>query len=133
MPKIILFQYNPDIGLIRENVYFDRCWLWSDNVLAAQVLKGYDDSISQSIINTIDAYILKYNLQFISAYKLMVDQPNGTPSFKSSVDVNLVDNIWYTNYDGGHLELSCKDYADIAFAVGNLYAFLDCLLLSNTF
>jgi hypothetical protein len=111
----LISQYNPTIGLIRENVYLDRYWLWSDNALAAQVLKGYDDSISQNVDDTIDGYMLKYNLRFISPYKLLLDEPNGTPSFRPPIDGNLVDSVWYTNYIGGDLELSCRNYADIAF------------------
>src|SRR3712207_9432433 len=45
----LVSQYNPTIGLIRENIYNDRYWLWSDNVLATKVLRNYNYSISENI------------------------------------------------------------------------------------
>src|SRR5919107_3144629 len=45
----LVSQYNPTIGLIRENIYNDRYWLWSDNVLATKVLRHYNYSISENI------------------------------------------------------------------------------------
>jgi len=112
--KYLVSQYNPNVGLIRENEYFNTYWLWSDNVLASKVLKDYDQSLSKNIDYTIQSYKSKYNVDMLSAYAVLVDQITKT-SFKPPQDRNLVENIWYTNYDLGNNDLSCKEYADIAF------------------
>ncbi len=110
----LVSQYNPTIGLIRENIYNDRYWLWSDNVLATKVLRNYNYSISENIDKSIKYYKSNYNIDMLSAYAVLVDQISKS-SFRPSYNKNLVNSIWYTNYDGRSHDLSCGDYADIAF------------------
>ena len=114
----IIDQYSPSHGLVSENEDINKYWLWSDNLLAAQVLKGYDDKISENISNTIKKYIQKYNIGIRSAWAAIMDDAvfinPGQTSFNVHTSKNLFDDIWYSDY-GGSKELKCTDYANISF------------------
>ena len=110
----LISLYNSTVKLLHENETMIKYWLWSDNILASKVLKGYDDNISRNIANTIHDYKLTYNIDMLSQFAVLVDSTSKS-SFKQAISKNLIDNIWYTNYDGGSVDLSCSEYADVAF------------------
>ncbi|HXG06056.1 MAG TPA: hypothetical protein VNI77_01870 [Nitrososphaera sp.] len=95
--------------MVSENQQTEKYWLWSDNALAALVLKDYAPDISKNITNSID-YLDDY-IQFRSAYGTILGKE---PSFQAPVNKNITDKIWYTDFAGDN-ELQCSDYADIAF------------------
>jgi hypothetical protein len=114
--EYLVNRYNAHYRLIRENENLDRYWLWSDNVLAARALKDYNYSLYANITNTIRSYIQNYHIELHTAWDALIDPTSivQQPSFKSPINKNLTDKIWYSDY-GGSYELPCTDYADIAF------------------
>jgi len=116
--KYIVDRYNPGYGLVSENEHINRYWLWSDNLLAAQVLKGQDHHLSENISSTIKNYIQKYDVVIRSAWISLIDDPvlitHARTSFNAHTSKNIYDNIWYSDYDGNE-ELKCSDYANISF------------------
>jgi len=109
-------RYNTHYGLIKENENIDKYWLWSDNILASQAIKDYNYSLYANITNTIRNFIQHYHIGFHSPWQALIDPTSviQSPSFGSPTDVNVIDKIWYSNYNGS-VELQCADYADIAF------------------
>ena len=73
--KYIIDRYNPSYGLVSENEHINKYWLWSDNLLAAQVLKGHNHDLSENISSTIKKYIQKYNIEIRSAWASLIDDP----------------------------------------------------------
>ncbi len=63
--KYITNLYNPHNGLVKENEQIDRYWLWSDNILAAQVLKDQNHTLAAQVLkdqnHTISTNITKTN------------------------------------------------------------------------
>jgi hypothetical protein len=115
--KYIIDRYNPNYGLVSENEHIDKYWLWSDNILAAQVLEEYDHDVSENISKTIKRYIQKYNIGLQSAWTVLIDPvliSQGQASFNAPTSKNFNDNIWYSDYSGNN-ELQCSDYANISF------------------
>jgi hypothetical protein len=115
--RYITERYNPHYGLVSENEHINQYWLWSDNILAAQVLRSHDHNLYTNITNTIKGYIQSYNISLQSAYTVLIDQvftTHQTSSFNALTNRNLLDNIWYSDYNGDE-GLQCAEYADIAF------------------
>jgi hypothetical protein len=115
--KYIIDRYNPNYGLVSENEHINKYWLWSDNILAAQVLEEYDHDVSENISKTIKRYIQKYNIGLQSAWTVLIDPvliSQGQASFNAPTSKNFDDNIWYSDYSGNN-ELQCSDYANISF------------------
>jgi hypothetical protein len=116
--KYIIDRYNPSYGLVSENEHINKYWLWSDNLLAAQVLKGHNHDLSENISSTIKKYIQKYNIEIRSAWASLIDDPalitRIQTSFNADASKNIYDNVWYSDYDGNE-ELKCSDYANISF------------------
>ena len=109
-------RYDTHYGLIKENENIDKYWLWSDNMLAAQAIKEYNYSLYANITNTIRNYTQHYHIDFHSAWRALIDPTSidQPPSFRSPINKNVIDKIWYSDYNGS-VELQCADYADIAF------------------
>ena len=105
-------QYNPSLGLVRENEHIERYWLWSDNELAALALGDHAPAISENITNSVLAYKEAYDIEFRSAYGAILGKD--ASSFLAPINKNVADKIWYTDH-AGDSELQCTDYADIAF------------------
>lgn len=113
----IIDRYDSDYGLVSENEYNKKYWLWSDNLLAAQVVKEYNYGVYKNITSTVKHYIENYGLKPHTAWAALIDDDivaDFVPSFNASESINLVDDIWYSDYGGNH-ELRCIDYANIAF------------------
>lgn len=108
----IISQYNPTLQLVRENESIDRYWLWTDNLLAAHVLKDKDIALSAKINNKIKEYATNYQLQFRHPIAALFNQP---AYFKPITDTNMTGNIWASISDTTGEDLACSDYADIAF------------------
>jgi hypothetical protein len=108
--------YNTHYGLIKENENIDKYWLWSDNILASEAIKDYNYPLYANITNTIRNFIQHYHISFHSAWQALIDPTSvvQSPSFGSPTNINVINNIWYSNYNGS-VELQCADYADIAF------------------
>lgn len=107
----ILSQYDPSLGLVRENEHIEKYWLWSDNELAAAALRGYTPNISENITKSILNYMEDYGA-FRSAYGAILGKDT---SFLAPLNKNVTDKVWYTDFSTGNTELQCADYADIAF------------------
>lgn len=123
-------QYNPSLGLVRENEQIEKYWLWSDNELAARVLADHNADLSANITDSISVYREKYLVEFRTAYGVLLDKD--ASSFLSPLNKNVVGDVWYTDFAGTD-ELQCSDYADIAFLkaiyyqkIGNYSASLQC-------
>ena len=106
----ITSQYSHSLGLVRENEHIEKYWLWSDNELAALVLRESAPAISENITNSVLHYLDSY-AEFRSAYGTILGRD---PSFQAPINKNITDKIWYTDF-AGDSELQCADYADIAF------------------
>jgi hypothetical protein len=106
----ITSQYNHSLGLVRENEHIEKYWLWSDNELAALVLRDYAPAVSENITNSVVEYVDGYT-EFRSAYGTILGKD---PSFQAPINKNITDKIWFTDF-AGDSELQCADYADIAF------------------
>src|SRR5437867_10745171 len=104
-------NYDATHGLVRENMDVEKYWLWTDNILAAQVLKDYDAAKSENITRTIDYYADLYHLHFRHPIGTLLDRE---VSFDTITNWNIVDNIWISDPDGER-ELQCASYGDIAF------------------
>jgi hypothetical protein len=99
-------QYNPSLGLVRENEDVEKYWLWSDNELAALVLRGYAPAISENITSSVLAYKEAHDIEFRSAYGAILGKDT---LFLAPINKNITDKIWYTDFAGG-TELQCADY-----------------------
>ncbi len=104
-------QYNASLGLVRENEHIEKYWLWSDNELAAIVLRDYAPAISGNITSSVLAYKEVHGIEFRSAYGAILGKDT---AFLAPINKNITDQIWYTDFSGDG-ELQCTDYADIAF------------------
>ncbi len=107
----IAAQYDYSLGLVRENEHIDKFWLWSDNELAALVLRDYAPAISKNITNSISKYLADHT-KIRSAYGTILGKDN--TSFQAPVNKQITGKIWSTDF-AGDSELQCADYADIAF------------------
>lgn len=117
--QYIIDRYDSHHGLVSENEYTDKYWLWSDNVLAAEVLMYHNDSLYKNIVEKIKSYIEDYKIKPQTPYSTLITAPILAydflpPLFNASRNLNPTDNIWYSDYNG-NVELRCSDYADIAF------------------
>jgi hypothetical protein len=110
--------YNAHYGLVKESNHIDKYWLWSDNVLAAEIFRNHNSTLYTNITDTLRNYASKDHIIFASAWAPLSSQASAILqkriSFGSPIDKNLIDNIWYTEYSSND-ELKCSDYADIAF------------------
>lgn len=68
-------------------------------------------------------YTNNYNIQFRHPIGILVDQPS---YFNGVINKNLTSNIYYSDSDPNYNELSCYDYADIAFLKAIAYNDKDC-------
>jgi len=107
----IISMYDGNVGLVRENEYIDKYWLWTDNLLASHALKDKDPELSAKIYNKIREYTDVYNLEFRHPIAVLFNQP---AYFKPVVDTNVTGNVWASIAGNGE-DLSCSDYVDIAF------------------
>ena len=107
----IVSNYNSTVGLVRENEVTNKYWLWTDNILASNVLKDYDFAKSANITKTIRDYGKNYKINFRHPVGALFDQ---VATFKTVTNKKVTGNVWISDSDGT-VELSCDDYADIAF------------------
>lgn len=106
----IISLYDHSIGLIKENESITKYWLWTDNLLAKEVLKDKDIALSAKIDNKIKEYTSTYQLQFRHPIGSLFNQ---VAYFGAVTNRNVIGNVWYSDADG--VDLECTDYADIAF------------------
>ncbi len=107
----IISLYDSAVGLVKENASINKYWLWTDNILASKVLEDKDIQLSAKIKNKVHEYATNYQLQFRHPIAVLF---NEKAYFNTISDTNLTGNIWYSDSNGTE-ELSCHDYADIAF------------------
>jgi hypothetical protein len=106
-------RYDPAIGLVRETPTWDKYWVWSDNFLAQLVLKHENPELAQQLAEKVLSYPdSKKNPWFT----LDPDYRQYT-SFLGTTEINVdpTNNVWISDYSVGTTELSCSDYADVAF------------------
>lgn len=108
--QYIANQYNPALGLVRESETIPTYWLWTDNLLASKVLKDYDYQMSANITSTIKVYTSTHDLDYRHPQGVLFDN---VAYFGGITNKQVVGSVWYSDSDGP--ELSCSDYADIAF------------------
>lgn len=108
--QYIVNQYNPSVGLVKETEAIDTYWLWTDNVLASEVLKDFDYQKSASITSAIKNYTSMYDLDYRHPQGVLFDN---VAYFNGVTNKQIVGNIWYSDSD--QTELECSDYGDIAF------------------
>src|SRR5437867_3570204 len=70
--QYIIDRYDSHYGLVSENEYTDKYWLWSDNVLAAEVLKNHDHTLYEKITKTIRSYIQSYDIKPQTAWSALI-------------------------------------------------------------
>ncbi len=108
----IISLYDSSVGLVKENASINKYWLWTDNILASKVLEDQDLVLSAKINNKVKEYAQSYNIAFRHPIGALID--DSKVYFNTITDTNLTGNIWYSDSNGVE-ELSCHDYADIAF------------------
>jgi hypothetical protein len=108
--QYIANQYNATYGLVRESETIPTYWLWTDNLLASEVLKDYDYQMSANITSTIKVYTSNYDLDYRHPQGVLFDN---VAYFNGVTNKQVNGAVWYSDSDGQ--ELSCGDYADIAF------------------
>ena len=107
----IISLYDSSVGLVKENASINKYWLWTDNILASKILTNKDTQLSAKINNKVKEYAQTYNITFRHPIGALIDTK---AYFNTITDINLTGNIWYSDSNGTE-ELSCHDYADIAF------------------
>jgi tetratricopeptide (TPR) repeat protein len=104
--------YDSSIGLVKENASINRYWLWTDNILASKALESKDITLSAKINSKVKEYAQQYNIAFRHPIGTLLKDSKAY--FNTVTDTNIVGNIWYSDSNGVE-ELSCSEYADIAF------------------
>ncbi len=108
----IISLYDSSIGLVKENASINKYWLWTDNILASKILADKDTQLSAKIDKKVKEYAQTYNITF--KHPIGALREDSKAYFNTITDTNLIGNIWYSDSNGTE-ELSCHDYADIAF------------------
>ena len=103
-------MYESKDNMVRECPSCSKKWLWSDQLLAQIILKHIDPAMAADVETK------------MNSFNFTMRNPLATldPEYRSNFSVGGTterqvgtSNVWYSDYAG--TELSCKEYADIAF------------------
>jgi hypothetical protein len=114
---------DPNTGLVNESPIrvVPRLYLWSDNVLCATVLKTWNQTIYNQLVNKTAEVKKQYNLKSLSPWTLLCDPDVITrvgmqKSFNHNNDFQIKGtNYWYSNYDGNSAFSKEAPYVNIQF------------------
>lgn len=104
-------MYAPSRQLVRECPTCTNYWLWSDNFLAQIVLRPSDPVKSTVIARA----IASYGVPMHSAWAVLDRRYIANVSFRSVTEKTArgLSDVRYSDYSG--VNVSCADYADVAF------------------
>ena len=96
--------------MVKECPNCTKKWLWTDQLVAQIALKHVDPIIA----NATEKKMKSYNIQMRNPWATLDQEYRSSFSVGGTTERQVgTSNVWYSDHNGS--ELSCQEYADIAF------------------
>ncbi|MBA3978602.1 MAG: hypothetical protein H0X50_10515, partial [Nitrosopumilus sp.] len=108
--NFIKSMYEITDNMVKECPNCTKKWLWTDQLVAQIALKHVDPIIA----NATEKKMKSYNIQMRNPWATLDQEYRSSFSVGGTTERQVgTSNVWYSDYNGS--ELSCQEYADIAF------------------